>query len=178
MQFVVTAKAVAVRLKTRDCKLSRDVGTAPAGLIGKLSGTWNQSQSRKRLAHRGTHVGGLTRPGVTGAGAAGSRRQTAGVTAVDLMLQTRTKAWSPQEWRDVVFAPSTTAPPFGIGDVERDFNWSRPPTRGKRTPLCARLRPRRVLRRWHRRPGAPVRQPGPPSRWSAVHSKNTGLLAG
>ena len=74
-------------------------------------------------------MGGLARPGVMGAGAAGSRRQTAGVTAVDLMLQTRTKAWSPQEWRDVVFAPSTTAPPFGIGDVERDFNWSRPPTR-------------------------------------------------
>ena len=52
----------------------------------------------------------------------------AGVTAVDLMLQTRTKKWSPQEWKDVVFAPSTTAPPFGIGDVESDFDWSRPPT--------------------------------------------------
>ena len=52
----------------------------------------------------------------------------AGVTAVDLMLQTRTKKWSPAEWRDVVFAPSTTTPPFGIGDVESDFDWSRPPT--------------------------------------------------
>ena len=52
----------------------------------------------------------------------------AGVTAVDLMLQTRTKTWSPQEWRDVVFAPSRTTPPFGIGDVESDFDWSRPPT--------------------------------------------------
>ena len=52
----------------------------------------------------------------------------AGVTAVDLMLQTRTKKWSPQEWKDVVFAPSTTTPPFGIGDVESDFDWSRPPT--------------------------------------------------
>lgn len=52
----------------------------------------------------------------------------AGVTAVDLMLQTRTKKWSPQEWRSVVFAPSTTTPPFGIGDVESDFDWSRPPT--------------------------------------------------
>lgn len=56
----------------------------------------------------------------------------AGVTAVDLMLQTRTKTWSPQEWRDVVFAPSTTAPPFGIGDVESDFDWSRPPTSEER----------------------------------------------
>lgn len=56
----------------------------------------------------------------------------AGVTAVDLMLQTRTKTWSPQEWRDVVFAPSTIAPPFGIGDVESDFNWSRPPTSEER----------------------------------------------
>jgi hypothetical protein len=52
----------------------------------------------------------------------------AGVTAVDLMLQTRTKTWSPQQWRDVVFAPSTMVPPFGIGDVESDFDWSRPPT--------------------------------------------------
>jgi hypothetical protein len=52
----------------------------------------------------------------------------AGVTAVDLMLQTRTKKWSPQEWKEVVFAPSTTSPPFGIGDVESDFDWSRTPT--------------------------------------------------
>ena len=52
----------------------------------------------------------------------------AGVTAVDLMLQTRTKKWSPHEWKEVVFAPSTTSPPFGIGDVESDFDWSRPPT--------------------------------------------------
>ncbi|MDY6870905.1 MAG: hypothetical protein SV966_10400, partial [Actinomycetota bacterium] len=52
----------------------------------------------------------------------------AGVTAVDLMLQTRTKKWSPQEWKEVVFTPSTTSPPFGIGDVESDFDWSRPPT--------------------------------------------------
>jgi len=47
---------------------------------------------------------------------------------VDLMLQTRTKTWSPQEWKEVVFAPSTTSPPFGIGDVESDFDWSRTPT--------------------------------------------------
>src|SRR5208337_3047051 len=38
----------------------------------------------------------------------------AGVTAVDLMLQTRTKTWSPRDWRDVVFAPSTTTPPSGL----------------------------------------------------------------
>ncbi|ORX21143.1 hypothetical protein [Mycobacterium xenopi] len=56
----------------------------------------------------------------------------AGVTAVDLMLQTRPKTWSPQEWRGVVFAPSTTTPPFGIGDVESDFDWSRPPTSEER----------------------------------------------
>jgi len=52
----------------------------------------------------------------------------AGVTAVDLMLQTRTKAFSPDEWKNVVFAPSTTEAPFGMGDVESDFDWSRPPT--------------------------------------------------
>lgn len=56
----------------------------------------------------------------------------AGVTAVDLMLQARPKTWSPQDWRDVVFAPSTTTPPFGIGDVESDFDWSRPPTSDER----------------------------------------------
>jgi hypothetical protein len=52
----------------------------------------------------------------------------AGVTAVDLMLQTRTKTWSPKEWKDVVFAPSTAEVPYGIGDVESDFDWSRAPT--------------------------------------------------
>ena len=56
----------------------------------------------------------------------------AGVTAVDLMLQTRTKTWSPQEWKTVVFAPSATTPPFGISDVESDFNWSRHPTEVER----------------------------------------------
>ncbi|EUA40279.1 putative transcriptional regulator [Mycobacterium avium subsp. avium 2285 (R)] len=56
----------------------------------------------------------------------------AGVTAVDMMLQTRTKKWSPQEWKSVVFAPSTTTPPFGIGDVESDFDWSRVPTADER----------------------------------------------
>ncbi|WP_236057320.1 hypothetical protein [Mycobacterium sp. SM1] len=56
----------------------------------------------------------------------------AGVTAVDLMLQTRPKTWSPKEWREVVFAPSTTEVPCGIGDVESDFDWSRPPTSEER----------------------------------------------
>jgi hypothetical protein len=56
----------------------------------------------------------------------------AGVTAVDLMLQARPKTWSPQDWRDIVFAASTTTPPFGIGDVESDFDWSRPPTSDER----------------------------------------------
>ncbi|MBV8346516.1 MAG: hypothetical protein JOZ49_02960 [Mycolicibacterium sp.] len=56
----------------------------------------------------------------------------AGVTAVDLMLQTRTKTWSPRDWRDVVFAPSTTTPPFGIADVESDFDWSRQPSSEER----------------------------------------------
>ncbi|WP_006244139.1 hypothetical protein [Mycolicibacterium tusciae] len=55
-----------------------------------------------------------------------------GVTAVDLMLQARPKSWSPQDWKNVVMAPSTTEPPFGIGDVETDFNWSREPTTEER----------------------------------------------
>ncbi|RUP32559.1 MAG: hypothetical protein EKK51_09565 [Mycolicibacterium sp.] len=49
-------------------------------------------------------------------------------TAIDLMLQARPKTWSPQDWKNVVMAPSTTEPPFNIGDVEADFNWSREPT--------------------------------------------------
>lgn len=49
-------------------------------------------------------------------------------TALDLMLQARPKTWSPQDWKNVVMAPSTTEAPFHIGDVEADFNWSREPT--------------------------------------------------
>lgn len=52
----------------------------------------------------------------------------AGVTSIDLMLQSRPKTWSPQDWKNVVMAPSTTEAPFNIGDVEGDFNWSREPT--------------------------------------------------
>lgn len=52
----------------------------------------------------------------------------AGVTAVDLMLQCRPKTRSPEEWRSVVFAPSRTKEPFGMSDIESDFEWSRTPT--------------------------------------------------
>lgn len=51
-----------------------------------------------------------------------------GVTAMDLMLQLRPKTRSPLEWRDVVFAPSRTKEPYGITDIESDFEWSRKPT--------------------------------------------------
>lgn len=51
-----------------------------------------------------------------------------GVTAIDLMLQLRPKTRSPLEWRDVVFAPSRTKEPYGITDIESDFEWSRKPT--------------------------------------------------
>ena len=61
----------------------------------------------------------------------------AGVTAVDLMLQTRTKAWSPQEWRDVVLAPSTTAPPFGIGMSNATSTGpGHPPVRKSNAAMC------------------------------------------
>ncbi|SIJ20462.1 Uncharacterised protein [Mycobacteroides abscessus subsp. abscessus] len=56
----------------------------------------------------------------------------AGVTAIDLMLQARPRTWSPQDWREVVFAPSTTTVPFGMEDIESDFDWSRPPTAEER----------------------------------------------
>ncbi|SKT95054.1 hypothetical protein [Mycobacteroides abscessus] len=52
----------------------------------------------------------------------------AGVTAIDLMVQTRTRSWTRAQWMNEVLAPSTTSEPYGIGDVERDFDWSRPPT--------------------------------------------------
>lgn len=51
-----------------------------------------------------------------------------GVTGIDLMMECRPKTRSPKEWREVVFAPSKTKPPYGIGDIEDDFDWSRSPT--------------------------------------------------
>lgn len=51
-----------------------------------------------------------------------------GVTGIDLMLEARPSTWDHDEWRDVVFAPSTTPAPYGILDIERDFYWSRKPT--------------------------------------------------
>jgi len=53
---------------------------------------------------------------------------SSGVTAIDLMLQLRPKTHSPLEWRDTVFAPSRTKEPYGITDIESDFEWSRNPT--------------------------------------------------
>ncbi|MDA0252549.1 MAG: hypothetical protein O2892_15360 [Actinomycetota bacterium] len=50
-----------------------------------------------------------------------------GVTGIDLMLESRPKTRSPKEWRDEVFAPSQTKPPYGIADIEYDFDWSRLP---------------------------------------------------
>lgn len=51
-----------------------------------------------------------------------------GVTAIDMLVQSRPKTWTVKEWREVVLAPSTTELPYGIGDVERDFFWTRTPT--------------------------------------------------
>lgn len=53
---------------------------------------------------------------------------SAGGTAVDLMLELRPRTRSPQEWLEVVYAPSKFNQPFGISDVESDFDWSRKPT--------------------------------------------------
>lgn len=51
-----------------------------------------------------------------------------GMTGMDLILECRPKTHSPQEWREVVFAPSATKPPYAINDVEDVFVWTRPPT--------------------------------------------------
>lgn len=48
-----------------------------------------------------------------------------GVTAIDLMKQTRPKGTTIQEWINGPLAPSTFDLPFTINDVERDFNWTR-----------------------------------------------------
>ncbi len=56
----------------------------------------------------------------------------AGVTAIDMMTQSRPQTWSPRDWKNVVMAPSTTDVPYGIADVEADFNWSREPTSDER----------------------------------------------
>ncbi len=54
-----------------------------------------------------------------------------GVTAIDVMVQSRPKTRSPAEWRDIVLAPSRTKEPYGITDLESDFEWSRKPTEGE-----------------------------------------------
>lgn len=53
---------------------------------------------------------------------------SAGGTAIDLMLELRPRTRSPQEWLEVVHAPSRCNQPFGLSDVESDFEWSRKPT--------------------------------------------------
>ncbi|MCH9731948.1 MAG: hypothetical protein K0U84_20115 [Actinomycetia bacterium] len=52
----------------------------------------------------------------------------AGTTAIDLMLHSRPKTYSWQQWKEVVFAPSTHEAPYSLPDVERDYNWTRKPT--------------------------------------------------
>ncbi|MGJ6127171.1 hypothetical protein QN239_31790 [Mycolicibacterium sp. Y3] len=48
-----------------------------------------------------------------------------GVTAIDLMKQTRPKGTTIEEWINGPLAPSTFDLPFTINDVEREFNWTR-----------------------------------------------------
>lgn len=52
----------------------------------------------------------------------------AGVTAIDLMVASRPKGTTIEEWRNGPLAPSTFDLPFTVNDVERDFNWTRAPT--------------------------------------------------
>lgn len=54
------------------------------------------------------------------------------VTAIDLLVQARPKTFNVREWKAEVLAPSTTAPPYGILDVERDYNWTRQPSAEER----------------------------------------------
>lgn len=54
--------------------------------------------------------------------------QSSNTTALDLMLHTRPRTYTWQDWKDRVFAPSTTEPPYGLTDVEEDFNWTRIPS--------------------------------------------------
>ena len=101
----------------------------------------------------------------------------AGVTAVDLMLQTRTKTWSPESGRT---SSSRHRPPTsrsGSATSNRTSTGPAHPPRRSPLPLRARLRPRRLLCRRYRRAGAPIGDPvhhpdGAP--FDAVH---TGLLA-
>ncbi|UQX13576.1 hypothetical protein [Candidatus Mycobacterium methanotrophicum] len=57
----------------------------------------------------------------------------AGVTAIDLMVTARPKGATIAEWRNGPLAPSSFEPPFTVGDVERDFNWTRTPTAAEST---------------------------------------------
>lgn len=49
----------------------------------------------------------------------------AGVTAIDLMVASRPKGTTLDEWRNGPLAPSTFELPFTTNDIERDFNWTR-----------------------------------------------------
>lgn len=49
----------------------------------------------------------------------------AGVTAIDLMVASRPKGTTIDEWRNGPLAPSMFDLPFTVNDIERDFNWTR-----------------------------------------------------
>lgn len=58
-----------------------------------------------------------------------------GVTGIDMLVQARPRptkdgkrGWTVKDWKNIVLAPSTTELPYGLGDVERDYNWTRIPT--------------------------------------------------
>lgn len=51
-----------------------------------------------------------------------------GVTAIDLMVESRPKGTKRKDWCNGPLAPATFKVPFNVNDVERDFNWTRTPT--------------------------------------------------
>lgn len=49
-------------------------------------------------------------------------------TGLDLLKQARPQTTPPRKWIDVILAPVKSDPPYGVGDVQRDFSWCREPT--------------------------------------------------
>lgn len=52
----------------------------------------------------------------------------AGTTFVDLVMQCRPRTYSPAQWREEIWSPSTSPEPDFLADIEGDFDWSRRPT--------------------------------------------------
>lgn len=104
--------------------------------------------------------------------------QSSNTTALDLMLHTRPRTYSWQDWKDRVFAPSTTEPPYRTDRRPKGLQLDPHSQRARAAaPVRPRLRPGCVLPLRDRRPGAADRRSGPPHRAGSLQPEDARLLA-